>query len=141
MIAAQDEPRRTAALTTWHQIVTSAFAPLVEAWHHGQSFEIADGLALLIVDDDAPHVSIEVSGPPEAPHPMHVRSLIHVLERLRAPLRREAAVSLHALDQAVDDVLSAAITAYPVDSTRRHLEAFVDDRVATRRRKLARRRR
>ncbi|MEM1334880.1 MAG: hypothetical protein AAGG08_15630 [Actinomycetota bacterium] len=117
-VDASGEPTASArAISVWRLTLDALFEAIAEHWSIGASIDPFDGVATMRVDAFPPAVHVEFDAPTSRPDPMHLRSVVHLAERLRPAIRREAAISDHELDREIGSALRRAADRFPVLAT------------------------
>ncbi|MEL6894037.1 MAG: hypothetical protein AAFP84_20780 [Actinomycetota bacterium] len=102
------------ALAVWEQFVTVALEVVTTTWSHGTSIDPLDGDIELVTSPGRAVVELRTEAMVTTPDPMHLRGAVHLIEKLRPAMRREAAISIGTLDAITATELRDAVLRYPM---------------------------
>ena len=88
------------------------------------SIDVLDGDVRVVSHVGATHVDVHIEATPTNLDPMHIRSVLQVIEHVRPSMRREAPISAHQLDSITSQLMVEAVARYPIAAHPSHRPAL-----------------
>jgi len=102
------------AAATWRRFIIDLLGPVTARWPEGMSIDVLDGDVSVVSHVGATHVDVHIEATPTNLDPMHIRSVLQVIDHVRPSMRREAPISVHQLDSITSQLVAEVIARYPV---------------------------
>ena len=112
------------AAATWRRFVIDLLGPVTAHWPEGKSIDVLDGDVRVVSHVGSTHVDVHIEATPTNVDPMHIRSVLQVIEHVRPSMRREAPISAHQLDSITSQLIAEAIASYPIAAHPSHRPAL-----------------
>ena len=112
------------AAATWRRFVIDLLGPVTAHWPEGKSIDVLDGDVRVVSHVGSTHVDVHIEATPTNVDPMHIRSVLQVIEHVRPSMRREAPISAHQLDSITSQLIAEAIASYPIAAHPSHQPAL-----------------